>query len=253
MMVENAQFVAYGRYYDALYEDKDYVGEANYIDLLLKRHKIQGMSVLEFGSGTGRHGNLLADLGYRVHGIERSHEMVARAIEGNGFTTEQGDICRVNLGRKFDAVISLFHVVSYQISNEAVLAVFQKAREHVHNQGLFLFDVWYSPAVHEQKPTVRVKRISTIDTDITRIAEPALIPNENRVDVKYTIYAQDIQTKSIQTFSELHPMRHFSIPEIRILADMNEFELVEAKEFLTAAEPSEKTWGVCFVLRKIQA
>jgi hypothetical protein len=48
-------------------------------------------------------------------------------------------------------------------------------------------------------------------------------------------------------------MRHFSIPEIRILADMNEFELVETKEFLTAAEPSEKTWGICFVLRKMKA
>jgi SAM-dependent methyltransferase len=65
-------FDAYTHYYDLLYQDKNYEAEVNYIDNLLTRHGIAGCDVLEFGSGTGRHGRLLADKGYRVTGIERS-------------------------------------------------------------------------------------------------------------------------------------------------------------------------------------
>jgi hypothetical protein len=115
---------------------------------------------------------------------------------------------------------------------------------------LFLFDVWYSPAVVSQKPELRVKRIQTDDLAITRIAEPFLFPNENRVDVHYTVMAQDLATGSFQSFEETHPMRHFSLPEIDFLAETTGFERLTAEEWLTGASPSEATWGVCLVLRK---
>ena len=72
-------FVDYSRYYDLLYQDKDYVGESKYIVNLLKRHGIVKGSLLEFGSGTGKHGRLIANEGFQVHGIERSAEMVKLA------------------------------------------------------------------------------------------------------------------------------------------------------------------------------
>ena len=45
-----------------------------------------------------------------------------------------------------------------------------------------------------QRPEVRVKRMADQSVEIVRIAEPFVIPNENRVDVEYTIYATDIAT-----------------------------------------------------------
>ena len=78
-------FVDYSRYYDLLYQDKDYVGESKYIVNLLKRHGIVKGSLLEFGSGTGKHGRLIANEGFQVHGIERSAEMVKLAEQINGF------------------------------------------------------------------------------------------------------------------------------------------------------------------------
>ncbi len=76
-----AVFDSYSRYYDLLYRDKDYAAEVAYIDQLLSRHALSGPEILEFGSGTGQHGRLLAARGYRVTGIERSAEMVAQAAE----------------------------------------------------------------------------------------------------------------------------------------------------------------------------
>lgn len=242
-------FDAYGRYYDLLYHDKDYTSEADYVARLLGTHG-SGHDLLEFGSGTGRHGRLLADRGYRVTGVERSAEMIACAEQGNGFSCIQDDICDVHIGRTFDAVLSLFHVVSYQISNTSARAVFDRAAEHLRPGGIFIFDVWYSPAVYAQSPLPRIKRLSDEQVEITRFAAPRLYPNENRVDVHYTILVKDCAKGTIQEVSEVHSMRHFSLPELDLLADRSGFDRVATEEFLSGTPPSESTWGVCVVMRK---
>lgn len=250
MNATHVVFDAYGRYYDLLYRDKDYAAEVAYIDDLLTRYSVTGCDILEFGSGTGKHGRLLAERGYRVTGIERSAEMVAQATATEGFCCQQGDICVVQLGKTFDAVLSLFHVVSYQVSNQAIRAVFMRAAEHLRSGGLFVFDVWYSPAVYAQRPEVRVKRMADSVVEITRIAEPVIHPNENSVDVHYTIFARDIATGACQTFVETHLMRHFSLPELDMLAVECGFERLSAEAFLTGDKPGEDTWGVCVMLRR---
>jgi len=244
-------FNAYSRYYDLLYRDKDYAAEVDYVHALLERYGVPGHEILELGSGTGKHGRLLAGHGYRVTGIERSAEMVAQAETTDGFTCQQGDIREVTTGRTFDAVLSLFHVISYQVSNADVSAVFARAAEQLQPGGLFIFDVWYSPAVYAQQPEVRVKRLEEGDLKITRIAEPVIYPNENRVDVNYTIFAQDGESGESQTFTENHPMRHFSLPELDLLATNAGFERLCAEAFLTGEAPGEETWGVCLVLRRL--
>ena len=85
-------FDAYSNYYDLLYRDKDSVAEVEYICNLLCRFNICGSDILEFGSGTGKHGCLLAERGYSVTGIERSPEMVALAPVVKGFTCQEGNI-----------------------------------------------------------------------------------------------------------------------------------------------------------------
>jgi cyclopropane fatty-acyl-phospholipid synthase-like methyltransferase len=247
----NQPFELSSRYYDLLYQEKDSAAEAAYVDQLLKRHGLSGNELLEFGSGTGRHGCLLAKHGYTVHGIDRSASMVASAQKSDGFTCQQGDMTFTQLSRRFDAVLALFHVVSYQTSNADVQSVFRNAAHHLQTGGLFVFDVWYSPAVTAQRPELRVKRLKTPDLTITRIAEPTIYPNENRVDVNYTVFAQETPSGKLVTFSETHPMRHFSLPELDLLAEAAGFERLNAEQWLTGAPLSENTWGVCLVLRKL--
>ena len=250
MNTTTSVFNAYSRYYDLLYRDKNYAAEASYIQSLLSRHGIECGDLLEFGSGTGKHGRLLAEKGYTVHGIERSAEMVSQAVEKHGFTCQQGDIRTVQMERRYDAVLSLFHVVSYLTDNASVHAVFDRAAEHLASGGLFVFDFWYSPAVYAQKPEVRVKRMDDTEVEIVRIAEPKSHPNQNRVDVNYTIFARDLASGASHTLAETHDMRHFSLPEIDLLAEASGFSRIGGEEFLTAQTPSEATWGVCVILKK---
>jgi SAM-dependent methyltransferase len=245
-------FNAYSRYYDLLYSDKDYAGEATYIQNLLSRFGVSKGELLEFGSGTGKHAKLLVARGYTVHGIELSAEMVAKAETVPGFTCQQGDIACTTMCHRYDAVLSLFHVISYQTSDAQLQGVFSNAALHLKPDGLFIFDFWYTPAVYAQKPVVRIKRMNDGQMKITRIAEPVNHPNENRVDVNYTIYARDVSTGAAENMHETHSMRHFSLPEIRILARMHGFEVLTSEEFLTGGNPGESTWGVCVVLKKTQ-
>ena len=245
-----AVFHDYSCYYDLLYRDKDYLGEVDYIKALLTRHGVGQGDLLEFGSGTGKHARILAQQGYQVHDIERSDRMVAKSASADGFTCQQGDICTVKLGRTFEAVLSLFHVVSYQTSNADLIAVFARAAEHLHAGGLFVFDFWYSAALYAQRPAVRVKRMPAAQVEITRLAEPVIYPNERRMDVNYTIIARDLASGALPTTTETHPMRHFSLPEIDLLAAAQGFKRIGAEEFLTSKPAGEDTWGVCVILEK---
>ena len=69
-------FEKYAKYYDLLYQDKDYKEETDYISSLINKHHPETKKVLEFGSGSGIHGRLLGNLGYQVTGIERSQQMI---------------------------------------------------------------------------------------------------------------------------------------------------------------------------------
>ena len=243
-------FNNYSKFYDLLYQEKEYKIETDYIIDLLAKHKILHGNILEFGSGTGKHGCLLCKSGFNVHGIELSNEMVIRAETHPKFICEQGDIANVKLNKSFDAVISLFHVISYQTSNKQIKAVFENASNHLLTNGLFIFDFWYSPAVHYQQPSIRVKRVENHNFSLTRIAEPKYYPNENLVDVDYTFFVRNLDDNSITQFKETHSLRHFSIPEVDELAKLYNFKRVGVQEFLTKKKPSKDTWGVCVILKK---
>jgi hypothetical protein len=244
-------FNNYSRYYDLLYKDKDYKSEVEYIFDLLKRNKITEGAILEFGSGTGKHGTLISQKGFLVHGIELSEKMVSESDVSENFIPFQGDITIKKMNLKYNAVLSLFHVVSYLIDNDQICKVMSNASYHLNVGGVFIFDFWYSPAVYFQKPEVKIKRMENDKVEILRIAEPTVMPNENRVDVNFTIYAKDLETLKIDIFKETHPMRHFSLLELDLVAQNYGLERVCAEEFLSGKSPSESTWGVCVIYKKI--
>ena len=248
-MIKN--FDLYAAYYDLLYNDKDYYAEANYVSECIKKYSKNAKDILEFGSGTGTHGLILQKMGYNVFGIERSEQMVEKAIK-LGYSCKKGDIVNFKLDKIFDVVTSLFHVNSYINGNVSLENVFKNAATHLTSGGLFIFDVWYTPAVYHQKPETRVKKVENEEISILRIAEPTIYFNRNVVDVKYSIHVKDKSINRWTEFIETHPMRHFSIPEIDLLARLTGFEILKTEEFLSKKVPSENTWGVCFVLKKIK-
>jgi hypothetical protein len=146
-------------------------------------------------------------------------------------------------------VISLFHVVNYQTTDDALRAMFDTAGAHLKTGGVFLFDFWYGPAVLAEMPEVRVKRLQDADISVTRIAEPELLPNENVVNVNYTLFIETVKTGTTQRVNETHRMRYLFLPELRSLHD-GVFDERGTHEWLTSEPVSERTWSGFQVLTR---
>ena len=251
-------FGHYAQYYDLLYRDKDYAGETEFVHRLLQRHAPGAKTIVELGCGTGVHAEHMSRMGYEVHGVDRSTEMLDRARSRLANLSEkqaarlmffQDDIRTVRLATKADAVIALFHVMSYQARNDDLNAAFATARHHLAPGGILVFDCWYGPAVLSERPVIRVKRLEDNEINVTRIAEPVMRPNENLVDVNYHVIIRQKTSGNVEELREMHRMRYLFTPEIAMLLSSNHMELVWSEEWITGRVPGIDTWGVCFVGR----
>ena len=245
-------FEKIGEYYDLFYQSKPYSEEVVYLDKQIKALAPDAQNIIDLGCGTGMHAKLLHEQGYQVHGIERSEKMfdIANRESQAGLSFQHADIINFQSELKFDIAISLFHVISYLNDNISLVAAFHNINQHLHQGGLFMFDVWYSPAVFHQKPETRIKRLEHDDVSLVRIAESTLHTDKNVVEVNYEVLIKNAGTEETARLTETHYMRHFSTPEIDLLAKLTNFELLSSEEFLTGQAPSENTWGVCYILRK---
>jgi SAM-dependent methyltransferase len=239
-------------YYDMLYRDKNYCREAAYINSLLQHYAPKVKTILEFGCGTGRHTKELAALGSDVLGVDISHEMLNQAeqLKVPGVTFMCGDMRSFHAGRTFDAVIAMFHVVSYLTTDSDLENAFKTVAEHLQSGGIFLFDCWYGPAVLTDKPAVRILRISEDDLDLVRIAEPTIIAATSTVKVDYQMLLTDKGTGNISTFLESHTLRYLFQNEIIHFLKQAGLLLEYSEEFLSGRPLGFTTWYGCFLARK---
>lgn len=247
-------FNKYARHYDLLYRDKDYRSETNYVHAIIQRYRPGARTVLNLGCGSGRHDRYLAELGYQVTGVDISDEMLSAARiaarEMDRLEYHLGDLRSFRAGKKFDAVISLFHVISYQISNKDLVDAFKTAHFHLEPDGAFIFDCWYGPGVLTDRPAVRVKNLEDDRLKVTRIAKPDMKANQNVVDVNYQIFIRDKENNTTEEFSETHQMRYLFEPEVQELLSQAGFTLASAEEWLSAAPLDFSSWNAVFVGNK---
>lgn len=247
----------YASVYDMIYSDKDYNKEVAYVDGLIKKYYGRAKTILDFGCGTGKHALEFAAQGYRVHGVDVSPSMVKIASDNalqspfsSSVTFTCNDVRSVDVHKKFDAVVSLFHVINYQITEKDLLATCTAAAKHLAPGGLFLFDMWYGPAVCALGYQTKVRRLHNDHYAITRISEPMFYPSLNRIDVQFTLFVQDVHTKKIEQFDEQHPMRYLFKEDVTKILDEVGFDLYVFEEWLTGAQPTDQSWSVCCVGRK---
>lgn len=247
-----SNFQLYSAYYDLLYKDKDYKAESDYIIQTMQQWAPSASQIIELGCGSGAHAQYVCEAGYHLTGIEKSETMLALAKAKNiqNFTPVLGDISGFALPQKFDVAVSLFHVLSYLTENDSLINCFKAVQEHLNPGGVFMFDLWYTPAVYTQKPETRIKRLENEAVEIIRIAESKMITEGNLVQVDFEVLIKDKPSGRTQTTQETHLMRHFSIPEIKMIAAYTGFEVVVTEAFVTKEKPSTDTWGVFFVLKK---
>lgn len=250
-------FKDYASYYNLLYQDKEYGAEANYIICLINKYCKDAKSILNLGCGTGRHDYIFATNGYDVTGVDMSPQMVEIAKQGaieNHFkgTVQffEGDIRSLRLKNQYDVVLALFHVMSYQITNDDLHKAFETAQIHLKPGGVFIFDCWYGPGVLTDPPAVRLKKFENEELEVKRIARPISHPNENVIDVNYDIIIKEKKTSRYTEVSEKHRMRYLFKPELELFFKEANLDLLHHTEWMTENHPDLKSWNAVFIVKK---
>lgn len=250
-------FKDYAYYYNAFYQDKDYKAEVAQVDSLLKKYDSGISTLINFGCGTGKHDIELAKLGYQCTGIDMSPLMIDIARENAkkenlSIDFSVADIRNFKPQMQYDAVISLFHVMSYQTKNQDILKSFHMARSALgRGRGIFLFDVWYGPGVLSDKPCVRVKEIEDEKNKLVRIARPIMHDKENVVDVCYEVFVMDKENGQTKIINEVHNMRYFFRPELELLLQETGFELIDNIDCGTLGETGYGSWTSYFMAKAV--
>jgi SAM-dependent methyltransferase len=244
----------YSQYYDLLYSDKDYEGEVEYVDGLIKTHNTGAKTLLDIGCGTGRHAELFCNKGYIVHGIDISEDMLKvaetrRKGKEERLSFSHSKIQDLNLDKRFDVIVSLFHVMSYQNSSGDLKKAFEVAKNHLNEGGIFIFDFWYGPAVLTDLPATRIKRFENENIKVTRIAEPVLHAQKNIVDVNYDVFIEDKRTKEITEMKELHRMRYLFDPELEMICENVGFAIMNKYTWMSDKAPDFNSWNVVWVVK----
>lgn len=253
---DETTFGAYAEFYDALYADKDYEAEVDFLESVFSAYARGDVrTVLDLGCGTGGHAVPLAARGYRVTGLDRAPAMVAQAREKATAACvdprfEVADVRDYDLGETFDAVVSMFAVVSYQLTGDDVTAMFRAARAHLSPGGLLVFDGWFGPAVLAQRPRVSEKVVETPGGDVVRRrAVPSVDEDAQTVTVSYRVERVSGAAVTAAT-DEAHTVRYLFADEIEQHCRDAGFELVALGPFGDLSRgPGEDDWNFSAVAR----
>jgi SAM-dependent methyltransferase len=129
----------FARFYDATDDSAD--ERAAHTRGLVRRHHPGARTVLELACGTGALLERLRD-DYEVTGVDLSEEMLAVAgRKVPGVRLFRADMTRVSLGETFDVVLCVFDSLNHLLSFAEWEAAFDRAREHLAEGGIFVFDV----------------------------------------------------------------------------------------------------------------
>src|SRR5215469_14849469 len=134
-----ADYDAFAQFYDQVMGDRTPGIERarRYIE----RYRPSASSLLELGCGTGAVVAGLAE-GMSITGIDLSAEMLkvaTRNVPEARFV--EGDITAFSLGEQFDVVICVFDTINHLMRFDLWADLFDRAHEHLVEDGLFVFDV----------------------------------------------------------------------------------------------------------------
>jgi len=249
----------YSGAYDQIYGEKDYAGECELVERLFQTYGDPPVrSILDMGCGTGGHAHLLGQRGYSVVGVDRSESMLAHArkktdnfsLDGR-VQFQQGDVRSVELEQEFSIVLMMFAVLGYQCGNEDVLSALKTARRHLRIGGLLLFDIWYGPAVLQERPGERVKVVTTPTGQILRTARGELDARQHLCHVRYQVWRLE-EGRSIEYAEERHAMRYFFPLELELFLRCSGFSMLRLGAFPEFdREPDETTWNALCVAKAI--
>jgi SAM-dependent methyltransferase len=208
---------AFARFYDSTVGDVS--PKIEFLRSLIKKHKPDARTVLEMACGTGTILKGLSDE-FEVAGLDLSQEMIEIARKKLPHKDiRAGDMTSFNFNSSFDVVLCVFDSINHLLKWEDWVATFDRARAHLNEGGLFIFDF---------NPEKRLEYLSSLPIAVTPLGEDYLLTKIGKDAARY-FFDEKVFEK---TDTDIYRMHHEVIYEASFRLDLVKNELAKSFEIL---------------------
>lgn len=250
----------YAASYDAIYGDKDYEGECDYLEsLFVKYRNAPVKTILDVACGTGNHAIPLAKRGFVVTAQDISNSMVQmgirKAIERGVQIDWHSGMSMQNFthDKKFDAVICMFSAIDYLIRDEDIRSTLINIQNHLSEDGLFIMDFWNRSAVENSYSPRRDKTVQDHNRLVKRTSNTSLDISRRHAHISI---GWEIQEDGKTKFSdeERHTCRYFDIGEMVDFLNSSKLDVLDIHPFMNInSDITRDTWNITVVSRRQSA
>src|SRR3954470_19646065 len=126
------------KFYDALYQSKDYAAASARVHALIQQHNPDAKSLLDVGCGTGKHLELLSKF-YRCEGLDLNSDMLGIAAKRcPDIPLHHANMIDFELGRRFDSIICLFSSIAYVRTKDKLEQTLATFARHLEPNGVVI-------------------------------------------------------------------------------------------------------------------
>ena len=221
-------------YYDKIYHELvDYETHCHYLESIFRTHHPGNVkSILDMGCGTGSHAYVFAKMGYQVTGVDTSEEMleVARRKARRHANPQfyRMDMRKIDIDEKFDATLVLFAGFGYLLKDADLRSFFSSVKRHMKKDSLLIYEFWHDTGVHPDasepsgyKGWVRIEDKKSKHL-LIRLDKNSYDAQTGLDTINFDFYVLDLKKQRVvDSFSEIHTMRTYSIAEMKHLLGEN--------------------------------
>jgi ubiquinone/menaquinone biosynthesis C-methylase UbiE len=237
--------------YDQMYKNKNYSFETDYLKKLIIRKKINNL--LDLGCGTCSHLINLSRLCKNAFGVDINNEMLQLGKEKikkkkiKNIKLFNKNILNFKSKKKFEIIISLFHVVNYLHKKKEISNFFSLASKMLKKDGILIFDFWHKHS-NSLKKSKTLKIIKNKKYIIKRTANSKYNPKTHKTTVDFHYSVKNLKTGDNNHFSERHKMISFDKSKLIKLSNLHGLTFVSAYKWLTKKDLrlSDKTGLIIF-------
>ncbi|MDP4162298.1 MAG: class I SAM-dependent methyltransferase [Bacillota bacterium] len=238
--------------YDELMKDAPYHRWAEFVMAKLEQYGINNRSLLDLACGTGELSIRLSKEGFDVTGVDLSSDMLAVAMkkaeaEGCKIPFFQQDMSKLEGLGLFGTVGIFCDSLNYLKTEQEVFDTFVKVHNHLHEDGIFFFDVHSIFKVSQ----LFIDHTFTFNSDqLAYIWDSFAGEYPNSVEHELSFFVLDEKTEKYDRYDEVHFQRTYSVKQYTEWLESAGFELLEVSADFEDTQPNEESERIFFIAKR---
>ena len=232
--------------YDDLTQNVDYDARSKYLASFLNDAGIKtGSDIIDLACGTGSIAVRLADMGYRVTGIDLSPEMLSIADfkSAGKVSLINADMLNFSLSQPADACVCTLDSINHLSSINEVIKAFENVYNSIKDNGIFIFDV---NTVYKHNFVLADNTFVFDEEDYFLSWDNELI-DDNKVRIIIDIFVKE--NNIYKRFSEEFVEAAYSVEDLKA-ALMPYFNVLGVYDDMTRKEPKSDSERIYFVCKR---